>query len=68
MLRRGRSGRARHLAWGETRHETDVMAVVETSDREERESQTVTQVRYWGSNGEAREKRRKKRVIYEHFC
>ncbi|XP_061563908.1 SPRY domain-containing SOCS box protein 3 isoform X2 [Cololabis saira] len=44
MLRRGRSGRTRHLAWSETRHETDAMTVVDMSDREERESQAATQI------------------------
>lgn len=48
MLRRGRSGRARHLAWSETRQETDAMAVIQTSDREEWEGQTSTQVRRQG--------------------
>ncbi|XP_042252623.1 SPRY domain-containing SOCS box protein 3 isoform X2 [Thunnus maccoyii] len=44
MLRRGRNGRARHLAWSETRQETDAMAVIQISDREEWESQTTTQI------------------------
>ncbi|XP_045924782.1 SPRY domain-containing SOCS box protein 3 isoform X1 [Micropterus dolomieu] len=44
MLRRGRNGRARHLAWSEPRHETDAMAVIQTSDREEWEGQTTTQI------------------------
>ncbi|XP_041829332.1 SPRY domain-containing SOCS box protein 3-like isoform X1 [Melanotaenia boesemani] len=44
MLRRGRNGRARHLGWSETRQETDVMAMVQTTDREEWDSQTVTQI------------------------
>ncbi|XP_035521799.1 SPRY domain-containing SOCS box protein 3 isoform X1 [Morone saxatilis] len=44
MLRRGRNGRARHLAWSETRQETDAMAVIQTSDREEWEGQTTTQI------------------------
>ncbi|XP_031171334.1 SPRY domain-containing SOCS box protein 3 [Sander lucioperca] len=44
MLRRGRNGRARHLAWSEIRQETDVMAVIQTRDREEWEGQTTTQI------------------------
>ncbi|TDG98236.1 hypothetical protein EPR50_G00215150 [Perca flavescens] len=44
MLRRSRNGRARHLAWSETRQETDVMAVIQTRDREEWEGQTTTQI------------------------
>ncbi|CAK6964191.1 SPRY domain-containing SOCS box protein 3 [Scomber scombrus] len=44
MLRRGRNSRARHLAWSETRQETDAMAVIQISDREEWESQTTTQI------------------------
>ncbi|XP_037546768.1 SPRY domain-containing SOCS box protein 3 [Nematolebias whitei] len=39
MLRRGRSSRARHLAWSDTRQETDVMA-----DSDEQESQTAIQI------------------------
>lgn len=46
MLRRGRNSRARHVAWNETRQETDAMAVIQISDREEWESQTTTQVRF----------------------
>ncbi|XP_026206888.1 SPRY domain-containing SOCS box protein 3 [Anabas testudineus] len=44
MLRRGRNGRARHLAWSETRQETDTLAVIQTSDTEEREGQIMTQI------------------------
>ncbi|XP_020493202.1 SPRY domain-containing SOCS box protein 3 isoform X1 [Labrus bergylta] len=44
MLRRGRNGRARHVALTETRHETDAMAVIQTSDREEWEGRTTTQI------------------------
>ncbi|XP_031699701.1 SPRY domain-containing SOCS box protein 3 [Anarrhichthys ocellatus] len=44
MLRRGRSGRARHSAWSETRPETDAMEVIQTSDRQEWEGQTTTQI------------------------
>ncbi|KAM6897798.1 SPRY domain-containing SOCS box protein 3 isoform 2-T2 [Xenentodon cancila] len=44
MLRRGRNGKARHLAWSETWYETDAMAVAEISDREERECQAATQI------------------------
>ncbi|KAM7370913.1 hypothetical protein PAMP_010423 [Pampus punctatissimus] len=44
MLRRGRNGWARHLAWSETRQEADAMAVIPISDREEWESQTTTQI------------------------
>ncbi|KAM9716486.1 SPRY domain-containing SOCS box protein 3 [Menidia menidia] len=44
MLRRSRSGRARHLAYIETRQEADVMASVQTSDKEEQERQTATQI------------------------
>lgn len=51
MLRRGRNGLVRHLAWSETRQETDAMAVIQTPDKEEWEGQTATQVRhrvFWG--------------------
>ncbi|XP_068439415.1 SPRY domain-containing SOCS box protein 3 [Clinocottus analis] len=44
MLRRGKNGRTRHLAWSETRQETDAMAVIQTSDRQEWEGQTTTQI------------------------
>ncbi|XP_028989345.1 SPRY domain-containing SOCS box protein 3 isoform X2 [Betta splendens] len=44
MLRRGRNGRSRHLAWTETRQETDTKAAVQTSDREECEGQAMTQI------------------------
>lgn len=44
MLRRGRNGRARHLAWSEPRLETDAMAEIQTSDREELAGQTMTQI------------------------
>ncbi|XP_039879419.1 SPRY domain-containing SOCS box protein 3-like isoform X3 [Simochromis diagramma] len=44
MLRRGRNGRARHLAWGQTWQETDAMAVIQSSDREEQEGRTVAQI------------------------
>ncbi|XP_078147022.1 SPRY domain-containing SOCS box protein 3 [Centroberyx gerrardi] len=44
MLRRGRNGRARLLAWIETRQETDAMAVIQASEREEWEGQTTTQI------------------------
>ncbi|XP_070707756.1 SPRY domain-containing SOCS box protein 3 [Pempheris klunzingeri] len=44
MLRRGRNGRARHLAWSETRQETDVVAAIQTLDRKEWEGQTTTQI------------------------
>ncbi|XP_026172108.1 SPRY domain-containing SOCS box protein 3 [Mastacembelus armatus] len=44
MLRRGRNGRARHLAWSETRQETDTVAVIQILNREEGEGQTVTQI------------------------
>lgn len=44
MLRRGRSGRARHLAWSETRQDADVTAAVHAADGEEWESQSVTQI------------------------
>lgn len=62
MLRRGRNGRARHLAWSQTRQETDAMAVIQISDREEWESQTTTtQVRI----GFVGVKQKKKWVICE---
>uniref|UniRef100_A0A665V372 SPRY domain-containing SOCS box protein 3 n=1 Tax=Echeneis naucrates TaxID=173247 RepID=A0A665V372_ECHNA len=41
MLRRGRNGRALHLAWSEIRQETDAMAVIQTLDEEEKEGQTT---------------------------
>ncbi|KAM8730142.1 SPRY domain-containing SOCS box protein 3 [Acanthopagrus schlegelii] len=44
MLRRGRNGPARHLAWSEARQETDAMAVIQTPDKEEWEGQTATQM------------------------
>ncbi|XP_070847540.1 SPRY domain-containing SOCS box protein 3 [Chaetodon trifascialis] len=44
MLRGGRSSRARHLAWSETRQETDAVAAIQTSAREEREGQATTQI------------------------
>lgn len=44
MLRRGRNGRARHLAWSQTWQETDAMAVIQSSDREEQEGLTVAQI------------------------
>ncbi|XP_072229269.1 SPRY domain-containing SOCS box protein 3 isoform X2 [Leuresthes tenuis] len=44
MLSRSRNGLARHLAWSETRQEADIMASDQTSDREEWESQMVTQI------------------------
>ncbi|XP_030610567.1 SPRY domain-containing SOCS box protein 3 isoform X3 [Archocentrus centrarchus] len=44
MLRRGRNGRARHLAWSQTWQETDAMAVIHSSDREELGDQTVTKI------------------------
>lgn len=47
MLRRGRNGRARHLVWSEIWQETDFMAVIQTSDTEECEGQTISQVRHW---------------------
>lgn len=47
MLRRGRSGRIRHLAWSETLQETDAMATIQASSREEWEGQAATQVRHW---------------------
>nr|XP_057917167.1 SPRY domain-containing SOCS box protein 3-like [Doryrhamphus excisus] len=44
MLRRGRSGRARHLAWSEMRHGTDSLAVMPISGgREDWDSQMTTQ-------------------------
>ncbi|KAK2820268.1 hypothetical protein Q5P01_023227 [Channa striata] len=43
-LRRVRNGRARHLAWSESRQETDAMAVIQTLDREEDEGQPMTQI------------------------
>ncbi|XP_047464394.1 SPRY domain-containing SOCS box protein 3-like isoform X2 [Mugil cephalus] len=43
MLRRGRNGRARHLAWSETRQEADAMAVIQTSDSKEWEGQAASQ-------------------------
>ncbi|XP_039879418.1 SPRY domain-containing SOCS box protein 3-like isoform X2 [Simochromis diagramma] len=49
MLRRGRNGRARHLAWGQTWQETDAMAVIQSSDREEQEGRTVAQLYCWSS-------------------
>lgn len=45
MLRRGRNSRARHLARSDTRQETDVMAADCSTDSDEQESQTLTQVR-----------------------
>uniref|UniRef100_A0A3B5KR61 SPRY domain-containing SOCS box protein 3 n=1 Tax=Xiphophorus couchianus TaxID=32473 RepID=A0A3B5KR61_9TELE len=42
MLRRSRSGKTRHVAWSETWQDADVMT---TADREEWDSQSVTQVR-----------------------
>ncbi|KAK1881896.1 SPRY domain containing SOCS box protein 3 [Dissostichus eleginoides] len=44
MLRRGRSGRARHSAWSETRKETGAMAAIQTSDRGGLEGQVTTQI------------------------
>ncbi|XP_069011862.1 SPRY domain-containing SOCS box protein 3 [Embiotoca jacksoni] len=44
MLRRGRNGRARHLARSDTRQETDAVAVIQKPDRGECEDQTVTQI------------------------
>ncbi|XP_029953527.1 SPRY domain-containing SOCS box protein 3 [Salarias fasciatus] len=44
MLRRGRNGRARHLAWGEPRLEADAMAAIQTVDTQEREGQSMTQI------------------------
>lgn len=46
MLRRGRNGRARQLAWSESQLETDAMAVIQTSERaeEEREGHLRTQI------------------------
>ncbi|XP_074520061.1 SPRY domain-containing SOCS box protein 3 [Halichoeres trimaculatus] len=44
MLRRGRSGRARHVASTETRHETDAMAGIQTPDREEWEGRIAAQI------------------------
>ncbi|KAK5850725.1 hypothetical protein PBY51_001577 [Eleginops maclovinus] len=44
MLRRCRSGRARHSAWNETRKEADAMAVIQMSDRGELEGQATTQI------------------------
>ncbi|XP_012718521.2 SPRY domain-containing SOCS box protein 3 [Fundulus heteroclitus] len=44
MLRRGRSSRARHVAWSDARQDTDVTAAVHATDREERESRAVTQI------------------------
>uniref|UniRef100_A0A3Q2W2Z4 SPRY domain-containing SOCS box protein 3 n=1 Tax=Haplochromis burtoni TaxID=8153 RepID=A0A3Q2W2Z4_HAPBU len=44
MLRRGRNGRARHLAWSQTWQETDAMAVIQSSDREEQEGRKVAQI------------------------
>ncbi|XP_007578081.1 PREDICTED: SPRY domain-containing SOCS box protein 3-like [Poecilia mexicana] len=41
MLRRSRSGKTRHVAWSETRQDADVMAA---ADREEWDSQSVTQI------------------------
>lgn len=46
MLRRGRNGRARHVAWNEIRQEADDMDVIQTLDSEEWEGQTTTQVRH----------------------
>ncbi|XP_061765294.1 SPRY domain-containing SOCS box protein 3-like isoform X1 [Nerophis ophidion] len=44
MLRRGRSGRARHLAWTEMRRGTDSLAVMTTTcGGDDRESRTTTQ-------------------------
>lgn len=45
MLRRGRNGRVRHAAWSETRQETDVLAMIQTSSWEERDGQAASQVR-----------------------
>ncbi|MEQ2234291.1 hypothetical protein ILYODFUR_030386, partial [Ilyodon furcidens] len=42
MLRRGRSSRARHLAWSETQQDTDVMAAVHATNKEW-ESKALTQ-------------------------
>ncbi|CAJ1080907.1 SPRY domain-containing SOCS box protein 3-like [Xyrichtys novacula] len=44
MLRRGRNGRARHVASSEARHETDAMAVIQTPDREDWEGRIMTQI------------------------
>ncbi|KAK2884873.1 SPRY domain-containing SOCS box protein 3 isoform X3 [Channa argus] len=44
LLSKGRKGRARHLAWSETRQETDAMAVIQALDREEHEDQPMTQI------------------------
>ncbi|XP_035798858.2 SPRY domain-containing SOCS box protein 3-like [Amphiprion ocellaris] len=44
MLRRGRNGRAVHLAWSEPRQGTDAMAAIQTSDTEEWEGQTRPQM------------------------
>ncbi|XP_042081950.1 SPRY domain-containing SOCS box protein 3 isoform X4 [Haplochromis burtoni] len=49
MLRRGRNGRARHLAWSQTWQETDAMAVIQSSDREEQEGRKVAQLYCWSS-------------------
>lgn len=54
MLRRGRNGRVRHVAWSETRQETDVMATIQTSGWEERDGQTASQVRHWKNNTKQR--------------
>ncbi|KAM9837647.1 SPRY domain-containing SOCS box protein 3 [Aulostomus maculatus] len=44
MLRRGRNGRARYLAWSETQQDPDAMIVIQMSDREEWESQSTAQI------------------------
>ncbi|XP_028286253.1 SPRY domain-containing SOCS box protein 3-like [Parambassis ranga] len=44
MLRRDRNGQARHLAWSESQRETDAMALIQMSDRDEWEDLTVTQI------------------------
>lgn len=54
MLRRGRNGRVQHVAWSETRQETDVLALIQTSGREEQDGQAATQVRNWKNNKKQR--------------
>lgn len=44
MLRRGRSGRTRHLAWIEPRQDAEAMAEIQVEDREEVDDHMTMQV------------------------
>uniref|UniRef100_A0A3P9Q167 SPRY domain-containing SOCS box protein 3 n=1 Tax=Poecilia reticulata TaxID=8081 RepID=A0A3P9Q167_POERE len=60
MLRRSWSGKTRHVAWSETWQDADVMAA---ADREEWDSQSVTQVRQQRKTSLVLRSRRIKRAL-----